>query len=136
MEMIAKEAIEAIKEDTVGTLRVGGSLESINEDMKEAIEFIEELQSSKELGEVFIDYYNETGKTVVLSIGLRSYQTVLNDIEVEHINISDELYMNDEVDFGSVVAMYEDEGNSYFEDIFVAGEDLERKIKEYFLSNN
>ena len=96
-----------------------GGRDNFEKEFEEGVRLINDWQQLKQLGEVGFDYYDETGKTVSLSIGFRNYWVTMNDFEdgfLYNTFDSKEEYLEEEVDFENISVMYEDEGDTWHED--------------------
>ena len=105
--------IIAVNEENIENFT--GGVKSFDKEFDEAIELVQKWQKEEELGEVNFDYYNETGKTITISIGFRNYWTIMNDFEEGFLFDefeSKEEYLESEVDFEYITVMYEDEGDT------------------------
>lgn len=105
------------------------NFKNMETEINEGFKDIQKLQLHNKLGEVRFNYYSETGKTVTLSIGFMDYFTVLNDIDMELLEYDND----DEVEFGLVSIMYEDEGDTYNESYYVdlKKQDFKNITKKY-----
>ena len=96
---------------------------------------IKNWQQFEQLGEVGFDYYDETGKTVSLSIGFRSYWVTMNDFIRDRFLYSafdsKEEYLEEEVDFENISIMYEDGGDTWYEDIFLSLDSDNKEVLSY-----
>ena len=121
--------IIAVNEENVESFN--GGVKSFDKEFDEAIELVQKWQKEEELGEVNFDYYNETGKTVTISIGFRNYWVTMNDVGQEFFFDefeSKEEYLDSEVDFEYVTVMYEDEGDTEHDGFSLLIGDGEREI--------
>ena len=121
--------IIAVNEENIENFT--GGVKSFDKEFNEAIELVQKWQKEEELGEVNFDYYNETGKTITISIGFRNYWVTMNDVgegfffdEFE----SEEEYLDSEVDFEYITIMYEDEGDTEHDGFSLLIGDSEREI--------
>lgn len=123
-----------------------GGRDKFEEEFKEGIETINSWQQSEELGEVNFDYYEETGKTVTLSIGFINYWVVVNDLNEGFLYDqfeSEEEFLKTDIDFEEISIMYEDEGHTWH-DGFILMVDSDNKgvlthlktaVKDFFEEN-
>lgn len=105
--------IIAVSEENVESFT--GGVKSFDKEFDEAIKLVQKWQKEEELGEVNFDYYNETGKTITISIGFRNYWVTIDDIDQGFFFDefeSEEEYLDSEVDFEYITVMYEDEGDT------------------------
>ena len=108
-----------------------GGVKRFDKEFDEAIELIQKWQKEEELGEVNFDYYNETGKAITISIGFRNYWVIMNDIEEGFFFDefeSKEEYLDSEVNFEYITAMYRDEGNTEHDGFSLLIGDGEREV--------
>ena len=108
-----------------------GGVKSFDKEFDEAIELVQKWQKEEELGEVNFDYYNETGKTITISIGFRNYWVTMNDVGQEFFFDefeSKEEYLDSEVDFEYITVMYEDEGDTEHDGFSLLIGDSEREV--------
>lgn len=111
-----------------------GGRDNFEKEFEEGIELINDWQQLEQLGEVGFDYYDETGKTVSLSIGFRNYWITMNDFEDGFLYSafnSEEEYLEEEVDFENISIMYEDEGDTWHEDVFLKIDSDNKEVLSY-----
>ena len=111
-----------------------GGRDNFEKEFEEGIKLINDWQQLKQLGEVGFGYYDETGKTVSLSIGFRNYWVTMNDFEdgfLYNTFDSKEEYLEEEVDFENISVMYEDEGDTWHEDVFLSLDSDNREVLSY-----
>lgn len=105
--------IIAVSEENFKTFT--GGVKNFDKEFDEAIRLVQKWQKEEELGQVYFDYYNETGKTVTISIGFRDYWVTMNEVEegffFEEFE-SEEECLDSEVNFEYITVMYEDEGDT------------------------
>lgn len=105
--------IIAVSEENFKTFT--GGVKNFDKEFDEAIRLVQKWQKEEELGQVNFNYYNETGKTVTISIGFRDYWVTMNDVEEGFFFDefeSEEEYLDSEVNFEYITVMYEDEGET------------------------
>lgn len=113
--MKIEKALDIIAVNKENIENFTGGVKSFEKEFDEAIELVQKWQKEEELGEVNFDYYNETGKTITISIGFRNYWTTMNDFEEGFLFDefeSKEEYLDSEVNFEYITVMYEDEGDT------------------------
>ena len=111
-----------------------GGRDKFEKEFEEGIKLINDWQQLEQLGEVGFNYYDETGKTVSLSIGFRNYWVTMNDFEDRFLYNafdSEEEYLEEEVDFENVSIMYEDEGDTWHEDVYLSLDSDNREVLSY-----
>lgn len=111
-----------------------GGRDKFEKEFEEGIRLIKNWQQLKQLGEVGFDYYDETGKTVSLSIGFRNYWVTMNDFEDKFLYDafdSKEDYLEEEVDFENISIMYEDDGETWHEDVYLSLDSDNREVLSY-----
>lgn len=112
-----------------------GGRDKFEKEFEEGVELINDWQQLEQLGEVGFDYYDETGKTLSLSIGFRSYWVTMNDFIRDRFLYSafdsKEEYLEEEVDFENISIMYEDEGDTWYEDIFLKTDSDNKEVLSY-----
>lgn len=121
--------IIAVNEENIESFT--GGVKSFDKEFDEAIELVQKWQKEEELGEVNFDYYNETGKTITISIGFRNYWVTMNDFEEGFLFDefeSKEEYLDSEVDFEDITVMYEDEGDTEHDGFSLLVADSEREV--------
>ena len=100
-----------------------GGRDKFDKEFEEGVKLINDWQQLEQLGEVGFNYYDETGKTVSLSIGFRDYWVTMNDFKNGFLYEdfgSKEEYLEEEVDFENISVMYEDDGDTWHEDVFLS----------------
>ena len=111
-----------------------GGRDKFEKEFEEGVKLINDWQQSGQLGEVGFDYYDETGKTVSLSIGFRNYWVTMNDFEdgflYDTFNSKEE-YLEEEVDFENISIMYEDDGETWHEDVFLGADSDNKNVLSY-----
>lgn len=108
-----------------------GGVKRFDKEFDEAIEIIQKWQKEEELGEVNFDYYNETGKTITISIGFKGYWVIMNDIEEGFFFDefeSKEEYLDSEVNFEYITVTYENEDNIEHDGFSLLIGDGEREV--------
>lgn len=121
--------IIAVNEENIESFT--GGVKSFDKEFDEAIELVQKWQKEEELGEVNFDYYNETGKTITISIGFRNYWVVMNDVDQGFFFDefeSEEEYLDSEVDFEYIAVMYEDDGDTEHDGFSLLIGDSEREV--------
>ena len=121
--------IIAVSEENVESFT--GGIKSFDKEFDEAIELVQKWQKEEELGEVNFDYYNETGKTITISIGFRNYWVTMNDVDQGFFFDefeSEEEYLDSKVDFEYITVMYEDEGDTEHDGFSLLVGDGEREV--------
>lgn len=121
--------IIAVNEENIENFT--GGVKGFDKEFDESIELIQKWQKEEELGEVNFDYYNETGKTITISIGFRNYWVIMNDVEEGFFFDefeSKEEYLDSEVNFEYITVMYEDEGNMEHDGFSLLIGDGEREV--------
>lgn len=111
-----------------------GGRDKFEKEFEEGLKLINDLRQLEQLGEVGFDYYDETGKTVSLSIGFRDYWVTMNDFEdgfLYNSFNSEEEYLEKEVDFENISIMYEDEGDTWHEDVFLKIDSDNKDVLSY-----
>lgn len=111
-----------------------GGRDKFEKEFVEGIKLINDWQQLEQLGEVGFNYYDETGKTVSLSIGFRNYWVTMNDFEDRFLYNafdSEEEYLEEEVDFENISIMYEDEGDTWHEDVYLSLDSDNREVLSY-----
>ena len=111
-----------------------GGRDKFEKEFEEGIKLINDWQQLEQLGEVGFNYYDETGKTVSLSIGFRNYWVTMNDFEDRFLYNafdSEEEYLEEEVDFENISIMYEDEGDTWHEDVYLSLDSDNREVLSY-----
>lgn len=91
------------------------NFEELSLEVEKGFSSIQDWQLRGKLGEVGFNYYSETGKTVTLSVGFMDYFTTLNDIDMNLVEYDDD----EDVEFGVVFVVYENEGDTYNESYYV-----------------
>lgn len=111
-----------------------GGRDKFDKEFEEGVKLINDWQQLEQLGEVGFNYYDETGKTVSLSIGFRDYWVSMNDFKNGFLYEdfgSKEEYLEEEVDFESISVMYEDNGDTWHEDICLMIDSDNKEILSY-----
>ena len=111
-----------------------GGRDKFEKEFEEGLKLINDWRQLEQLGEVGFDYYDETGKTVSLSIGFRDYWVTMNDFEdgfLYNSFNSEEEYLEEEVDFENISIMYEDEGDTWHEDVFLKIDSDNKDVLSY-----
>ena len=129
--MKIEKALDIIAVNDENVESFTGGVKSLDKEFDEAIELVQKWQKEEELGEVNFDYYNETGKTITISIGFRNYWVTLNDVDQGFFFDefeSEEEYLDSEVDFEYITVMYEDEGDTEHDGFSLLIGDSEREV--------
>lgn len=111
-----------------------GGRDKFEKEFEEGIKLINEWQQLEQLGEVGFDYYDDTKKTVSLSIGFRNYWVTMNDFEDGFLYSafdSKEEYLEEDVDFENISIMYEDDGDTWHEDVFLSLDSDNKEVLSY-----
>lgn len=111
-----------------------GGRDKFDKEFEEGAKLINDWQQLEQLGEVGFDYYNDTGKTVSLNIGFRNYWVTMNDFENGFLYSafdSKEEYLEEEVDFENISIMYENEGDTWHEDVFLSLDSDNKEVLSY-----
>lgn len=111
-----------------------GGRDKFEKEFEEGVRLIKNWQQLEQLGEVGFNYYDETGKTVSLSIGFRNYWVTMNDFEDKFLYDafdSKEDYLEEEVDFENISIMYEDDGETWHEGIFLSLDSDNKEVLSY-----
>ena len=111
-----------------------GGRDKFEKEFEEGIKLINDWQQLEQLGEVGFDYYDDTEKTVSLSIGFRNYWVTMNDFEDRFLYSafdSKEEYLEEDVDFENISIMYEDDGDTWHEDIFLSLDSDNKEVLSY-----
>lgn len=123
-----------------------GGQDKFDKEFEEGVKLINDWQQLEQLGEVDFNYYDKTGKTVSLSIGFREYWVTMNDFKDGYLYEdydSKEEYLEEEVDFENISIMYENDGDTWHEDIFLEMDSdnkdvllyLKTAIQDFFKGN-
>ena len=129
--MKIEKALDIIAVNDENIENFTGGVKSFDEEFDEAIKLVQKWQKEEELGEVNFDYYNETGKTITISIGFRNYWVTMNDVDEGFFFDefeSEEEYLDSEVDFEYITVMYEDEGDTEHDGFSLLIGDNEREV--------
>jgi len=111
-----------------------GGRDKFEKEFEEGIRLINDWQQLEQLGEVGFDYYDDTEKTVSLSIGFRNYWITMNDFEdgfLYNAFDSKEEYLKEDVDFENISIMYEDDGDTWHEDVFLSLDSDNKEVLSY-----
>ena len=111
-----------------------GGRDKFEKEFEEGVELINDWRQLGQLGEVGFNYYDETGKTVSLSIGFRNYWVTMNDFEdgfLYNAFDSKEEYLEEDVDFENISIMYEDDGDTWHEDVFLKINSDNKEVLSY-----
>lgn len=122
-------ALDIILDNDENNKTFTGGRDKFEKEFEEGIRLIKHWQRLEQLGEVGFDYYDETGKTVSLSIGFRNYWVTKEDFRNELLY--DIFDSEEEVDFGNISIMYEDEGDTWHEDIFLSLASDNKEVLSY-----
>lgn len=106
-----------------------GGRDKFEKEFEEGVELINDWRQLEQLGEVYFNYYDETGKTVTLSIGFREYWVTMNDFEDGFLY--DTFNSEEDVDFENISIMYEDDGDTWHEDIFLSLDSDNKEVLSY-----
>lgn len=114
---------EAIEKISIGqyAIETFRNVNNIDKDIKKAIEILKTWQKKKQLGEVYFNYYEQTGKTATLSIAFNAYDILINDLDQNFVEF-EEYELKEEMGedyWESVSIQFEDEGDTWHDDILL-----------------